>query len=86
MAGSPLQPSSTSLTTKASIVDYLSSCRFHLNFRTALGVRRHFKKKPIEAKSNGYLLSVHAWSRPLDTPCLGCGQHFAVFWLAVQFQ
>ena len=35
------------------IVDYLGTCRFHLNFRTALGVRRHLKKKPIKAKSNG---------------------------------
>ena len=49
----------TSLTTKAPIVDYLGTCRFHLNCRTALGVRRHLKKKPIKAKSNGYLLSVH---------------------------
>ena len=70
--------------TKAPIVDYLGTCRFHLNFRTALwGVRRHLKKKPIEAKSNGYLTQCSP-SRPLDTPC-PCGQHFAVFWLAVQF-
>ena len=44
---------------KAPIVDYLGTCRFHLNCRTALGVRRYLKKKPIKAKSNGYLLSVH---------------------------
>ena len=56
MAGSPWQQSWTSLTIKAPIVDYLGTCRFHLNFRTALGVRRHLKKKPIKAKSNGYLL------------------------------
>ena len=59
MAGSPWRPSWTSLTTNAPIVDYLGTCRFHLNSRTALGVRRHLKKKPIKAKSNGYLLSVH---------------------------
>ena len=59
MAGSPLRPSWTSLTTNAPIDDYLGTCRFHLNSRTALGVRRHLKKKPIKAKSNGYLLSVH---------------------------
>ena len=52
-------PSLTSLTTKAPIVDYLGTCRFHLNCKTALRVRRHLKKKPIKAKSNGYLLSVH---------------------------
>ena len=46
MAGSPGQPSWTSLTTKVPIVDYLGTCRFHLNFRTAMGVRRHVKKKP----------------------------------------
>ena len=57
--GSPLRPSWTSLTTNAPIDDYLGTCRFHLNSRTALGVRRHLKKKPIKAKSNGYLLSVH---------------------------
>ena len=69
----------TSLTTNAPIVDYLGTCRFHLNSRTALGVRRHLKKKPITVTPTSR-------SRPLDTPCLGCGQHFAVFWLAVQFQ
>ena len=55
MAGSPWQPSWTSLTTKAPIVGYLGTCRFYINFRTALVVRRHLKKKPI----NVYLLSVH---------------------------
>ena len=60
MAGSPSQPSWTSLTTKAPIVDYLGTCRFHLNFRTALEMRRQLKKKPsIKAKTNGYLLSDH---------------------------
>ena len=49
MAGSTWQPSWTSLTTKAPIVDYLVTCRFHLNFKTAFGVRRHLKKKPIIA-------------------------------------
>ena len=59
MAGSPGRPSWTFLTTKAHMVDNLGTCRFHLNCKTALGVRRHLKKKPIKAKSNGYLLSVH---------------------------
>ena len=59
MAGSPWQPSWTSLATKAPIVDYLGTFRLHLNFRTALGVRRQLKKKPIKAKSIGYLLSDH---------------------------
>ena len=59
MAGSPLRPSWTSLTTNAPIVDYLGTCRFHLNSRTALGVRRNLKKKPIKAKSNGYVLHGH---------------------------
>ena len=54
MAGSPWRPSWTSLTTKAPIVDYLDTCRFHLNSRTALSVRRYMY-------SNGCL---HAWSRP----------------------
>ena len=50
------------------IVDYLGTCRFHLNCRTALGVRRHLKKKPIKAKSNGYLISVHGHAHALYTP------------------
>ena len=50
MTGSPWQPSWTSLTTKAPIVDYLGTLCFHLNCRTALVVRRHLKKKPIKAK------------------------------------
>ena len=70
MAGSPGRPSWTSLTTKASIVDYLGTCRFHLNCRTALGVRRHLKKKPIKAKSNGYLLSVHGHAHLTHLNCL----------------
>ena len=53
----------------------------HLNCKTALGVSRHLKKKPIKAKSNGYPTQCSR-SRPLDTPCPR-GQHFAVFWLAV---
>ena len=64
MAGSPWRPSWTFLTTKAPIVDYLGTCRFHLNSRTARGVRRRLKKKPIKAKSNGYLLSVHSRVTP----------------------
>ena len=82
MAGSPWRPSLTSLTTSAPIVGYLSTCRFHLNCRRALGVRRHLEKKlkPIKAKSNGYLLlSVHGHAH-LTHHC-PCGQHFAVFWL-----
>ena len=38
------QPSWTSLTTKAPIVDFLGTCRLHLNSRAALSVRRDLKK------------------------------------------
>ena len=48
-----IRPSLTSLAKKAPIVDYLGTCRFHLNCKTALRVHRHLKKKPIKAKING---------------------------------
>ena len=50
--------------------------RFHLNFRTALRVRRHLKKKPVKAYID--LLSVHGHAHMTHLVV-------GIFWLAVQF-
>ena len=34
---------------KSAVVDYLGTCRFYLNCKTALRVRRHLKKKAFKA-------------------------------------
>ena len=86
MAGSFWRPSWTSLTSKAPIVDYIGTRRFHLNCRTALRVRRHFKKEPTlqprvtiaTAIATYSCVHSHAHMTRLD-----CDQHFAVFWFAV---
>ena len=78
------QPSWTSLTTKAPIVDFLGTCRLHLNSRTCLSVRRDLKNKPTGyTTSNGYLLTCEFMPGHAHMTRLESGQHFAVFWLAV---
>ena len=74
MTGSPWRPSWTSLTTKAPILDYLDTCRFHLNSRTALSVRRYMYSLQLA-------MALYALSHPHATPILESGRSATAYTL-----